>query len=158
MCLDTEWVDAKKTKKQILRLVVKTAKTNKTVYKRFKSSYIKGILTTPFQSCYWGYNELKEVEKLGISLDHSTSLFQRKRKRFKRLQVGVGLHAWISLKRAKECKAGSFTRKMVIPKGAKYIVGDRGDIVATQMLLPEKSKAIIKKKKVAKKANARKKK
>lgn len=55
------------------------------------------------------------------------------------LEISEGLHAFKNLTRAQRCKASWHNIriiKMIVPKGAKYYLGNDEDIVSDQLIFP----------------------
>jgi hypothetical protein len=124
-------VDAEEVVEYLKNKVVKTATKDITCWKRF---LVKegGKLETPYQHKAWPKNKLMKVKELGIYLTGDSDQTENQ------LDVNEGLHAYTD----KAYKDGDITVhhpeellfEMVIPKGAKYIVGEgEYEIVATAM-------------------------
>lgn len=115
-----------KTGKEALRLYGKVDKKDKIVYKSFDegTDYTTSVsyLVTPYTYFRWPISGHVVVPSLGIKSSYSY------------LEVNRGLHAYLTASRAKN-EVGSIVKRMIIPAGTQYIVGENGDIVTTEMWL-----------------------
>lgn len=118
-------------------LTIKTYKTNKAFRRAkpplpevathdmlvFKRLTIRN--KSPYQHQTYVFGK-KYYSQLGIDSDSSWC----------RIIVNKGLHAYLTKELAKEFKTGyEAIRPAIIPKGAKYFIGEHRDIVATQLIV-----------------------
>lgn len=134
MCLRTK----PRTNNPTIKSFTRVAKRRILVYKRLKKwGY------TPYQGFSWPDGDaIISVRSLGITrVGYSAH---------RSLEVGRGLHAHFTRKGAKEALGiAEEINRMIIPKGATYIVGCNGDIVSTQIrraTKKDKGTTILKKK------------
>lgn len=155
MCLITPKVQIIPTIDQIKQVIIKVTEKPKYVYKRFCPYYTpetkrksKTTHTTPYRNFKWKIGEVVEVEEFGITA--TASDLERGK-----VKVSQGLHAFCSRKTAGSENFGYYTKKMLIPKGTKYILGEDDEIVALKMKLlddrPKRSNTTTSKKRVVKK-------
>lgn len=121
-------------KKRFLRPLIKTLKKDITVYKVLV--YEDGIYLSPIWSSRYKIGELKTADSLKIYKNYRLGMHS----------VEEGLHTWTTIELAMDmipCNPsyvyGEGCREVIaectIPKGAKYIIGERGDIVSTQLIV-----------------------
>ena len=99
----------------------------------------RGWVPIVYSTCPWKYNTVLQPLKEDNSLLHHLKVENRDEPWCgKYTKVEEGFHAFVSKSKARDCskKIRSWeTRVAIIPKGAEYLEGINGDIVASKMIV-----------------------
>lgn len=104
--------------------VILTATRKKVVYKRFIGGRLDNVLESPYR---------------GFPYERG-SIYEANFELVDGYKIEEGIHAYTCRKAAKRGTWGfhdEIVIKCIIPKGAKYIIGLRDEIVATQLYIPK---------------------
>lgn len=134
MCLRINKEFSSKSEAQLYYKDPFIAKNNIVVYKvLIRPNNIKNKAKSPYQ-CFKYKRGIKYTSNFYFNIFYVDFMWN--------INIEDGLHSWSSVNPScnsllyDEKITNGFVTKMIIPKGSKYFIGDKGDIVSDQLIWP----------------------